>query len=45
LSVIVSPLGGVAEERGVLEGRSGLLVALPWVPWEVLDESSFKNPA
>jgi hypothetical protein len=43
-SVVVSPLGGVAEKRGVPKGRSGLPMPLPWVPWEVLDESSFKNP-
>ncbi len=37
--VFVSPLGGVAEEGGVSEGRWSLLVPVSRVPWEVLYET------
>ncbi len=43
-SVNITPLSGVAKERGVPKRQSGLPVPLPWVPWEILDESSFKDP-
>jgi len=42
--VFVTPFSDVAKKRGVPEWWGGLLVPLPWVPWEILDEPCFKDP-
>ncbi|CAK9859827.1 unnamed protein product [Sphagnum jensenii] len=42
--VVVASFSDIAKERGVPEGRGGAPVPLSWVPWEILNKPSFKNP-
>ncbi|CAM6000943.1 unnamed protein product, partial [Sphagnum balticum] len=42
--VDASSLRSVPEEGGVPEVQGGFPVPFPWVPGEILDKPSFKNP-
>ncbi len=44
MDVNIAPFGGVAKEWGVAQRRVRLPMPLFGVPWEILDESRFKNP-
>ncbi len=44
LDVSVASFDCVAKERCISEGKNGLPVPLPWVPWELLNEPCFKYP-
>ncbi|CAK9250120.1 unnamed protein product [Sphagnum jensenii] len=42
--VVVTSFGNVAKERNVPEGQRGLPLPFPWVPREILNKPSFKDP-